>query len=114
MFKQNQESNNHTLSVLIGVLVGGLAGAGTMFLLAPQSGAKTRMLIQERGSQLRDQTTGILEAGMAQVWLTKNRITRDARRKGKELVRHSQANMAERVESASDAAKAWKKAKLDS
>lgn len=114
MVKHNQESNNNTLSLLIGILIGGLAGAGTMFLMAPHSGAKTRRLIQERGSQLRDHTTGILEASMAQVWLTKKRLTRDARRKAKELVRHGQANMAERVESASDAAKAWKKAKLDS
>ena len=45
--------------MLIGLLVGGLAGAGAMLLLAPQSGEQTRTEIREKSLQLRDQTTAV-------------------------------------------------------
>ena len=38
-----------------GLLLGGLAGAGAMLLLAPRSGEKTRSKIQKQGAKLRDQ-----------------------------------------------------------
>jgi gas vesicle protein len=40
---------NNILGVLAGLLVGGLAGAVTMLLLAPQSGIDTRMELSEGG-----------------------------------------------------------------
>jgi gas vesicle protein len=40
---------NNILGVLAGLLVGGLAGAVAMLLLAPQSGKDTRMQISEGG-----------------------------------------------------------------
>lgn len=116
MLNKNQATYNHNniLEVLTGVLIGGLAGAGTMLLLAPQSGEKTRAQIQEKGLELRDQTTGMLEAAMAQVWLAEKRITRDGRRKAKAFLNHGQVLVGEQIENASDAAKAWKKANLSS
>jgi gas vesicle protein len=42
-------NNNNILGVLAGLLVGGLAGAVTMLLLAPQSGKDTRMEISDGG-----------------------------------------------------------------
>lgn len=41
--------NNSFVSVLGGLLIGGLAGAIAMLLLAPQSGQETRMMISEGG-----------------------------------------------------------------
>ena len=117
MLNKNQASeyhNNNVLGVLAGLLIGGLAGAVTMLLMAPQSGEKTRTQIQEKGIELRDQTTGMLEATMAKVWLTKKQITRDGRRKAKELLHHSQTLVNEQLEHVSDAAKTWKKANLSS
>ena len=52
MINENQEyrhTSNNTLNVLVGMLVGGLAGAVTMLLMAPQSGKRTRAQIQEKG-----------------------------------------------------------------
>ncbi len=113
MVNENQEPeyhNNNILGVLAGMLVGGLAGAVTMLLLAPQSGKRTRMQIQQKGFELRDQTTGMIEDAMAQVRLDGNKLTRDGRRKAKELLHQGQDLVAEQLEHISDAAKAGKKA----
>jgi len=109
MIKKTQESSN-TFGVVVSMLVGGLAGAGAMLLLAPQSGEKTRMQIKEKGVELRDHTTGMMEIVMARIWLAKQKISRDGRRKTKELLRQSQALFADQVESVKDTAKAGKKA----
>ena len=110
MIKKTQESTINTFGVVVSMLVGGLAGAGTMLLLAPQSGEKTRMQIKEKGVELRDQTTGMMEVVMARIWLAKQKISRDGRRKTKELLHQSQALFADQLEYAADAAKAGKKA----
>ena len=67
---------------LTGLLVGGLIGAGTMLLLAPQSGKKTREQIRLKGIELRDQTTGVFENAMSQtrdkVRLVTDRVQEEA------------------------------------
>jgi gas vesicle protein len=109
MVNENQEYRhpaNNTLSVVLGMLIGGLAGAVTMLLLAPQSGKDTRMKIQEKGIELRDRTTGIVEDTMAQV---RSRAV-GGREKAKELLQQGQALVAEQLDHVSEAAKAGKKA----
>ncbi len=64
MIENNQETelhSNNIVSVLAGMLIGGLAGAVTMLLLAPQSGKRTRIQTQEKGIELRDRATGAVE-----------------------------------------------------
>jgi gas vesicle protein len=55
------------LMFIAGLLFGGLVGAGTMFLLAPQSGKKTRLQIRRKGRNLRLQTADAIDDGVAQV-----------------------------------------------
>ena len=113
MVHENQEPeyhNNNILGVLAGLVVGCLAGAAAMLLLAPQSGKDTRMQIQEKGIELRDRTTGMVEDAMAQVRLGRNKITMGGRQKAKELLQHGQALMVEQLDRVSDAAQAGKKA----
>jgi len=113
MIDKNQEYKhpiNNTLNVLVGMLIGGLAGAVTMLLVAPQSGKRTRIQIQEKGIELRDRATGIVEDAVAQVRLNGNRVARDGRRKANELMHQGQNLIAEQVEYVSDAVKAGKKA----
>jgi gas vesicle protein len=102
--------NNNIPGILAGVLIGGLAGATAMLLVAPQSGERTRMQIQEKGIELRDETTGMMEGVMAQVWLEKKKLTRDLRRKSNEYLHRGQALAVEKFEQVSDSAKAWQKA----
>ncbi len=113
MFNENQEPkyhNNNILGVLAGMLIGGLAGAVTMLLLAPQSGKDTRMQIQEKGIELRDRTTAMVEDAMAQARSKANKITVSGSEKIKELKEHGQELAVEQLERVSVAAQAGKKA----
>lgn len=107
---QEPEHNNNTLGVLLGLLIGCMAGAAAMLLLAPQSGEQTRTQIQEKGIELRDRTSGMVEDAMAQVRLDRNKITTGGRHKAKELLEQGEALVVEQLDRVSDAALAGKKA----
>ena len=112
MIHENQEYRNPTnniLNVFIGMLVGGLAGAVTMLLLAPQSGKDTRRQIQEKSVELRDRTTEMAEQTMAQVRTKANQVAVSGREKIKELTQHGQEIAVEQLEHVSEAAQAGKK-----
>lgn len=112
MINENQElkyRNNNILGVLAGMLVGGLAGAVTMLLLAPQSGENTRMQIVEKGIELRDQATDMAEDAMSQMRLDRNKFTILGRQKAKELLKQGQDLVVEQLDNVSDAAQAGKK-----
>jgi gas vesicle protein len=112
MINENLEYKhpNSVLNVLVGVLVGGLAGAVTMLLLAPQSGKRTRIQILEKSIELRDRAAGIMEEVVSQARLDGHKIARDGRRKANELLHLGQELVAEQVEHVTDAVKAGKKA----
>ena len=69
--KDAVESSRFGLGLLIGLLsgaiFGGLAGAGTMLLLAPQSGKRTRAKLQRQSVKLRHQATDGIEDALANV-----------------------------------------------
>lgn len=48
-----------------GILVGGLIGAATALLMAPQSGEETRTIIQEKSIELKDAATATAEDAIA-------------------------------------------------
>lgn len=112
MVNENQEYNKHNniLGVIAGILVGSLAGALTMLLLAPQSGEDTRAQIKDKSIELRDRTTEMVEDAMAQVRLSRDKLTMGGREKAKELLHQGQALVAEQLEHVSEAAQAGKKA----
>jgi gas vesicle protein len=114
MINENQQpeyrKNNNIFGIFIGMLIGGLAGAVATLLLAPQSGQDTRTQIQEKGIELRDRTTGIVEEAMAQVRLDRNKLTISGREKAKELLEQGQSLVVEQLDRVSDAAQAGKKA----
>ena len=102
--------NNNVLSVLGGLVIGVLAGAVTMLLMAPQSGRATRMQIQEKGIELRDQATDMVGDVVSQMRSDQRKITKSGRHKAKELLEQGQALVIEQLDHVSDAAKAGKKA----
>jgi gas vesicle protein len=112
MIHDNQEYQHHNnaLSVFVGLLVGGLAGAVTMLLLAPQSGRDTRIQLQKKGIELRDRTTEIVEDAMAQVRSSRDRLTISGREKLEELKQQGQELVVEQLDHVSEVAQAGKKA----
>jgi len=106
MNDENQEyrySAYNVLGVLAGILVGGLAGAVTMLLLAPQSGRDTRRQIREKSIELRDRTSEMIDDTMAQVRTNTNKLTMGVKDYGKEMA-------VEQLDNVSEAAQAGKKA----
>lgn len=55
------------LGLLAGLLLGGLAGAGTMLLLAPRSGKKTRRELRRQARSWRKQTTKAVKGRVKEV-----------------------------------------------
>ena len=113
MTHENQEIetyHNNIIDVLAGLLIGSLAGALTMLLIAPQSGKATRTQIQEKGIELRDQAGEMLGDAITQVRLDRKNITLDGRQKAKELFQKGQALVIEQLENVSETAQAGKKA----
>jgi len=48
------DNSNEFLTFFAGMVIGGLVGAATALLLAPQSGEDTRSLIRDRSIELKD------------------------------------------------------------
>jgi gas vesicle protein len=75
---------------LAGLLMGGLIGAGTMLLMAPQSGKRARAQIQHESVELRNQVTGTVEGVVAQVRGKARRVTAAVRKQTKALEQRGQ------------------------
>jgi gas vesicle protein len=101
---------NNARNVLIGLLVGGLAGAVTMLLFAPQSGKRTRAQIQEEGILLADRTTKNVKKAVEQVRSETNRITAEVQEKAGELKQLGQEKLVEQLDRMSSALDTGKKA----
>jgi gas vesicle protein len=113
MISENQHLEYHRgniFNVLLGTLIGGLAGAVAMLLLAPQSGEDTRMQIQKKGIELRNLTTEMVEGTISQVRSNANKFSVDGREKMKELKQQGQELVVEQLDHVSEVAQAGKKA----
>ena len=113
MIHKNQELESRHRSIpgiLLGTLLGGLAGALTMLLLAPQSGKRTRMQIQRKGIDLRDRTTEIVQDAVEQVRSDGNKIVVGGRQKVKKLLQHGQVLATQQLDHVSKAVQAGKEA----
>lgn len=114
MVKKNQELENvhgsHAISFLAGMLIGGLAGIGTALLLAPQSGEDTRLQIQDKSIELRDQTAAKAKEVLSQVRVKKDEIMLKGQQKADELLQKGKDVSIEQFENFSEDALAGKKA----
>ena len=113
MIQENQvykRPTNNILNVLVGMVIGSLAGAVTMLLLAPQSGKDTRLQIQKKGIELRDRTTKTVEDTMAQVRSNVDKIASSGREKIKELEQYGKELAAEQLDRVSAVVDAGKTA----
>jgi gas vesicle protein len=87
---------------LIGFMVGGLAGALTALLLAPQSGEETRALIKEKSIELADRAGetvddayGKAEQAAIEARTRFDELAKLTRDRGQELAQHGQVLLEE-------------------
>jgi len=73
-----------------GLLVGGLTGATAMLLLAPQSGQKTRAKIQQKGIELRQQTSDAVEGAITETRHKAHQMNASAHRQAKAIQQSGQ------------------------
>ena len=108
--QEHEYNGMDTKRFLAGLLIGGLAGAGAMLLLAPQSGKSTRTQIQEKSIELRDQTVKTVEDTVAQVRSKANQITTTIHKQADELQQRGQDMLDEQKERWSPVVEAGKAA----
>ena len=110
---EHRNNVNYLRNLLRALLIGGLAGAGTMLLLAPQSGKKTRAQIQQKSIELRDQATETMEDAVVQTGVKARQIktgVHKARRQAEALQQRGQVMLDEQREHLSAAVEAGKTA----
>ena len=88
--REHESEASNAGGFLAGLVVGGLAGAGTTLLLAPESGKGTRADIQHKGMELRDQTVETVENKVAEARIKARQITDPARKQAEQLQQHDQ------------------------
>ena len=87
---EHENDVNQLGGFLAGLLIGGLAGAVAMLLLAPQAGKRTRAQIQQKSIELCDQAVKSVEDAMAQTRTKARQITADVREKADKLEQRGQ------------------------
>jgi gas vesicle protein len=97
-------------SLLKGLFIGSLVGAGTVLLLVPQPGAQTRAEIREGAMHLRDRTTETVKDTVTQVKTKANQIKADVQIKAVDLQDQGKHLLVRQLDRVAQAAEAGKKA----
>jgi gas vesicle protein len=93
--EQSEFGGQAGLGFLAGVLVGGLAAAGTMLLFAPQSGKQTRDQIRQKSLELRDQATETVEEALTQARAASRQISEGVQQQAEKIRHRGQEILAE-------------------
>ena len=78
----------------VGFIVGGVTGAITSLLLAPQSGEETRTMIKDRAIEIRDQASTSVEETIARA----EKAAQDAVKRAEELLEQARKRASELAE----------------
>jgi gas vesicle protein len=95
---ENGNDVNKSSSFLAGLMVGGLASAGAMLLLAPRSGKKTRAKIQQKGVELRAQTGESPVEALTQIRTKARQTATNLRKKAEALQQRRGQDMPDEIE----------------
>ena len=94
----------------VGFLVGGLIGAVSMLLLAPQSGRETREAVQAGASDLKDRATDQVQGVVSQAKSRAQQAASSARDKAMDLQNQGMSMAADQLDRVAKAAQSGKKA----
>jgi gas vesicle protein len=89
-YVENDHNARTAAGFLAGLLIGGLAGAVTTLLLAPQSGERTRAQIQRQGIALRTQATEAIEGTMDEARDTGRRLSQDVHKQAAKIQKQAE------------------------
>ena len=103
MATKKRKFTNNPLRLLLGLLVGSLAGVITMLLFAPQSGQQTRDQIEEKAIELRDETNKSVKKALTKVRSGADKLTADVQDKAGELKQLGQDKLVEQLDRVSAA-----------
>ena len=95
---------------LLGFMVGGLIGAVSMLLFAPQSGRETRGAVQEGATNLKDRATDTAQRTVSQARAKAQDIASTARDKATDLQNRGMSMAADQLDRVSRAAQSGKQA----
>jgi gas vesicle protein len=109
-FEYVEKQPSRARSLLTGLFVGSLVGAGTVLLLAPQPGAQTRAEVRQGAMHLRDRTTETVKDKVTQVKSKANQIKADVQYKAEDLQHQGQDLLVRQLDRVAQAAEAGKKA----
>ena len=104
------KQSNGAGSLVAGLFVGSLIGAGTALLFAPQSGQRTRAEIQKGAVALRDKTSKTVNETVSQVKSKANQIKADVQIRAGGLQTRGQELLAKQLDRIAVAAEHGKKA----
>ncbi len=107
---EKKESHGQALTLFTGMIVGGLVGAATILLMAPQAGKKTRAELQQGVEHLRDQTSEKMKETLTQVKSRANQIKVEMQIKAGDLQHQGQDLIVKQLDRVSQAAEAGKQA----
>jgi Gas vesicle protein len=105
-----EQQPSHARSLLTGLVVGGLIGAGTMLLLAPQPGAQTRAEVREGALHMRDRASEVVKDKVTQAKTKANQIKADVQIKAEDLQHQGKHLLVRQLDRVAQAAEAGKKA----
>ena len=108
-YQESDNRNGHGRAVVAGVLVGGITGAITALLLAPQSGKETRSQIQGKVSDVRDRAGEKVEDTLEQIRSRAEQVKLEVGGKASELKAKGRDVLVEQLDRVSAAADAGKK-----
>ncbi len=100
-------------SLLAGFMIGGLIGAASMLLFAPQSGKETREAVQSGASDLKDRATDVAQRTVGQARSKAQEVASNARDKASDLQNRSMNMAADQLDRVAKAAQSGKKAIKD-
>jgi gas vesicle protein len=95
-------------SVVTGLLIGGLIGAGVALLMAPRSGEETRAEIREKAMEYRDRTKDVVNETVSQAKSKADQIKEGVVEKADDLKRRGKQTATQQLDNVAQAAEAGK------
>src|SRR5512139_3707524 len=103
-----QHASPSGMSVVTGLLVGGLIGAGVALLMAPRSGEETRAEIRNKAMEYRDRTKDVVNETVSQAKSKAGDLKDGVMEKAEDLKRRGKQTAAQQLDDLTQAAETGK------